>query len=83
MRATLLAQPVEDALRRLDADVGGDQARLELIEHRVVDAAAGQQVREVVGQPRVAAVELLAQPLEQAGPVAACAGCLRRLRLWI
>ena len=66
LRATLRAQPVEHAFRGLDADVGGDQPRLELVEHRVVDAAAGQQVREVVGQPRVAAIELLAQPLEQA-----------------
>ena len=64
----LATQLVEDALRGLDADVRGDQPRLELVEHRVVDAAAGQQVREVVGQPRIAAVELLAQALEQAGP---------------
>ena len=64
----LTAQLVEDALRGFDADVRGDQSRLELVENRVVDAAGRQQVGEVVGQPRVAAVELLAQPLEQAGP---------------
>jgi hypothetical protein len=64
----LTTQLVEDALRGFDADVRGDQACLELVEHSVVDAAGRQQVGEVVGQPRVAAVELLAQPLEQAGP---------------
>ena len=53
--------------RRLDADVGGDQSRLELVEHAVVDAAAGHQVREIVGQPRIAAVEPRAQSRDQAG----------------
>ena len=64
----LATQLFEDALRGFDANVRGDQSRLELVENRVVDAACRQQVGEVVGQPRVAAVELLAQPLEQAGP---------------
>ena len=50
----------------LDADVGRDQACLELIEHRVVDLAAGDQVREVVGEPRVAAVQLGAHAREPA-----------------
>ena len=73
------AQIFEDAFGGFDADVGSDQSRLELVENRVVDAASRQQVREVVGQPRVAAVELLAQALEQARP-----GGLRRFfRSWI
>ena len=36
----LLAQLVEDVLRGLDADVGGEQARLELVENLGVDLAA-------------------------------------------
>jgi hypothetical protein len=47
----LAAQFVENTIGRLDADVCSDQPRFELVEHRVVDAACRQQVREVVGQP--------------------------------
>ena len=62
----LPAQAAQDLLRGLDADVGGDEPRLELVEHRVVDAAAGQQVGEVVGEPGVAAVQLRTQAGDEA-----------------
>ena len=52
------AQRAQDLLGGLDADVGGDQARLEFVEDVLVDLAAGQQVGEVVGEPGIAAVEL-------------------------
>ena len=73
LRATLRRRSSRMRSGGFDADVGGDQPRLQLVENRVVDAPARQQVREVVGQPRIAAIELLAQALEQAGP-----GGLRR-----
>jgi len=62
----LAAQVVEDLLRGLDADVGTDQARLEFVEDGIVDLAARQQVGEVVGEPGIAAIELGAQPREEA-----------------
>ena len=64
LRAHLLAQLFEDVLRGVDADVRGQQARLEFIEHFGVDLAAGHQVREVVGKPRARPVDLRAHARE-------------------
>ncbi len=55
----------EDLLRRLDADVRHQQTALELVEDFGVDLAAAEQVRQIVGQPRRATVELAAQPVEE------------------
>ena len=48
----LAAQFLEDVLRGLDADVGGQQARLELVEDFGIDLSTGHEVGEIVGQPR-------------------------------
>src|SRR4029077_2439931 len=62
----------QDVLCRFDADIGHEQAAFELIQNLRVDLASAEQVREVVGEPRRAPVELAAQALEKSG--------LRRLR---
>ena len=66
------AQVLEDALRRLDADIGAEQPRLELLEDRRIDLASLEQLREVVGEPGVAAVEPLAQAPEEPGAFVGC-----------
>ena len=53
LRATFLRSSSRMCCGGFDADVGGQQARFELVEDFGVDLAAGHQVREVVGQPRV------------------------------
>lgn len=52
----------EDRLRRLDADVRGEQARLELLEEGIVDAPPGEEVRD----PGRAAIDARAQAREEA-----------------
>ena len=59
------AQLLEDAPARLHADVGADQPRLELIEDGRIDLAAPQQVREVDGEPGIAAVQAVAQAAQE------------------
>ena len=66
LRATRLRRSLEDPLGRRHADVGGEQARLELVEDLGVDLAAGQQLGEVAGQERAAAAEARPQPPEEA-----------------
>jgi hypothetical protein len=79
----LPAQPVQQLPGRLDADIRTDQSRLELIEHAVVDAATRQQVREVIGQPRVATIEPRPHARDQAGTRLGLRGGRARLGLWL
>ena len=58
-------QLVEDAGGGGHADVGGDQAGLEVVENLGVDLAAGQQFADVGGEPRGTGVELGSQALEK------------------
>ena len=60
-----LAQLFEDVLRGLDADVGREQARLELVEHLGVDLAAGDEIGEVVREPGTRPVDLRAHAREE------------------
>ena len=60
-----LAQLVQNVLLASHADVGGDQARLELLEDRRIDLPTAQQVRQIVAEPGIAAVEPLAQPAQK------------------
>ena len=55
------AQVFEDRGRRLDADVRRQQPRFEILEERIVDPAAGQQVRD----PGGAAIDPRAQAREK------------------
>jgi hypothetical protein len=52
----------EDRLRRLDADVRGEQARLELLEQGIIDAPPREEVRD----PGRAAINARAQAREKA-----------------
>jgi hypothetical protein len=61
----LFAQLFEDLRGGLDAHIGGQQARLQLVEHLGVDRAAGDQIREVVREPGSGPVQLGAQAREE------------------
>ncbi len=58
----LAVQVRQDDLGRVDPDVGGEQARLELLEQRRVDAPPRQEV----GNPGGAAIDARAQAREEA-----------------
>ncbi len=60
-----LLQVLDDARRRVDADVGHDEHRFEIFERVLVDLATRGQVREVVGQPAVAPVDSGPQALDE------------------
>src|SRR5262249_10588206 len=62
-----LAQLRQDPLGRLDADVGSDEARLELFEDRGIDLPTTQQVGEIVGEPGIATVEAAAEAADEGG----------------
>ena len=55
----------DDALAGLDPHVGHHEQRLEFLERVLVDLAARRQVREIVGQPAIAAVQPRAQAFEE------------------
>ena len=61
-----LLQIRKDGLRRFDADIGQQQAALELFEDLRIDLAAAEQVGQIVGEPGIAAIELGAQAPEEA-----------------
>ena len=61
------AQILQDACGRLHAHIGGDEARLEIVQDLGIDLASdGQQILDVGGEPRRAHVQLGAQSLEKA-----------------
>ena len=68
-RATRCRSSSENAPGGLDADIGRDEACLELLEDRSVDLPAGEKIGQVAGEPRVAALQPLAQPREEPRPV--------------
>ncbi len=61
-----LAQVVQNSARGLGTHVGGDQARLEIVQNLCIDLAAGQKLAEVGGEPGGTLVQLGAQALEEA-----------------
>jgi hypothetical protein len=61
----LLAQLFEDLRGGIDADVGREQTRLELVEDLRVDLPAGYEIREVVRQPRPRTIDLRAHAREE------------------
>src|SRR6202034_3423516 len=60
-----LAQLLENSRGGLDADIGGDQPRFQLVQNLGVDFASRQQVRNIGGQPRGSLIQLGAQALEK------------------
>ena len=64
-----LPELTENAPGGLDADIGRDEACLELLEDRSVDLPAGEKIGQVAGEPRVTALQPLAQPREEPRPV--------------
>jgi len=61
------AEILEDAGGRLHADIGGDEAGLQIVQYLGIDLAAdGQQVLDVGGEPRRTHVQFGAQSLEKA-----------------
>ena len=48
LRARRLRKSLDDAFGGLDADVRHHQPRFELLQHLLVDFAAGNEVREIV-----------------------------------
>ena len=75
----LLAQFFEDVLRGVDADIGGQQPRFELVEHFGVDLATGHEVGEVIRKPRTRTIDLRAHARDEdlvlAGGFSAIAYC--------
>jgi alpha-D-ribose 1-methylphosphonate 5-triphosphate synthase subunit PhnG len=58
-------QACDDGLCRVNADIGQDELRFQLLENTVVDLAARCQISEIVAKPGIAAVETRAKSLDE------------------
>ncbi len=66
-RATLARRLLEDGLRGLDAHIGADQPRLQVVQQLGIDLAAAKQAGEIAGQAGGAAGQAFAQSAEESG----------------